>query len=42
MKITQLRNATLIVETGPYRILVDPMLARSGALQEVDGVLHDA
>lgn len=32
MKITQLRNATLIVETGPYRILVDPMLARSGAL----------
>ncbi|MCC2972689.1 MBL fold metallo-hydrolase [Massilia sp. IC2-476] len=32
MKITQLRNATVIVELGPYRILVDPMLAPEGAL----------
>jgi L-ascorbate metabolism protein UlaG (beta-lactamase superfamily) len=32
MKITQLRNATIILETGPYRILVDPMLARKNAL----------
>jgi L-ascorbate metabolism protein UlaG (beta-lactamase superfamily) len=32
MKITQLRNATIIVELGPYRILVDPMLAEQGAL----------
>jgi len=32
MKITQLRNATVIVELGPHRILVDPMLAPKGAL----------
>ncbi len=32
MKITQLRNATALVELGPYRILVDPMLAPKGAL----------
>lgn len=32
MKITQLRNATLIVELGPHRILVDPMLAPKDAL----------
>lgn len=32
MKITQLRNATVVVELGKYRILVDPMLAQKGAL----------
>ncbi|MCA1248713.1 MBL fold metallo-hydrolase [Massilia sp. MS-15] len=32
MKITQLRNATAIIELGPYRILVDPMLAPQGSL----------
>ncbi|MDQ2988060.1 MAG: MBL fold metallo-hydrolase [Pseudomonadota bacterium] len=32
MRITQLRNATIIVHAGPYNILVDPMLARKGAL----------
>jgi L-ascorbate metabolism protein UlaG (beta-lactamase superfamily) len=32
MKITQLRNATIIVETGAFNILVDPMLAPKGAL----------
>ena len=32
MKITQLRNATAIIEFGPYKILVDPMLAPKGAL----------
>lgn len=32
MKITQLRNATAIIEIGAYRILVDPMLAPKGAL----------
>lgn len=32
MKITQLRNATLIIATGDYRILVDPMLAPKGAI----------
>jgi L-ascorbate metabolism protein UlaG (beta-lactamase superfamily) len=32
MNITQLRNATVLVEMGPYRILVDPMLSRAGAL----------
>lgn len=32
MKITQLRNATAIIELGAYRILVDPMLAPRGAL----------
>ncbi|GAB3552645.1 MBL fold metallo-hydrolase [Noviherbaspirillum agri] len=32
MKITQLRNATAILQIGTYRILVDPMLAPKGAL----------
>ncbi|CDF84667.1 hydrolase [Pseudomonas knackmussii B13] len=32
MKIQQLRNATIVVEHGPYRVLVDPMLAAKGAL----------
>lgn len=32
MKITQLRNATVILEFGAHRILVDPMLAERGAL----------
>ncbi|MGO4326212.1 MBL fold metallo-hydrolase [Cupriavidus sp. 2TAF22] len=32
MKITQLRNATAVVEIGAYTILVDPMLAPRGAL----------
>jgi L-ascorbate metabolism protein UlaG (beta-lactamase superfamily) len=32
MKITQLRNATIVLEIGDHRILVDPMLAPKGAL----------
>ncbi|WP_284616519.1 MBL fold metallo-hydrolase [Aquabacterium humicola] len=32
MKISQLRNATVLVEIGPHRLLVDPMLAKQGAL----------
>ncbi|SHH17654.1 MBL fold metallo-hydrolase [Massilia sp. CF038] len=32
MHITQLRNATIIIQTGAHRILVDPMLAPKGAL----------
>ena len=32
MKIQQIRNATIILESGPYRVLVDPMLADKGAL----------
>lgn len=32
MKLTQLRNATLIVEAGTHRVLVDPMLAPAGAI----------
>lgn len=32
MKITQLRNATALIEFGDRRILVDPMLAPAGAL----------
>lgn len=32
MKITQLRNATALVELGAYTILVDPMLAPKGTL----------
>lgn len=32
MNIQQLRNATIIVEFGQHRVLVDPMLARQGAL----------
>ncbi|RJF95925.1 MBL fold metallo-hydrolase [Noviherbaspirillum saxi] len=30
MKITQLRNATAVLEIGEYRILVDPMLGAKG------------
>lgn len=32
MKIQQLRNATIILDLGQQRILVDPMLARKGTL----------
>jgi L-ascorbate metabolism protein UlaG (beta-lactamase superfamily) len=32
MNITQLRNATAVIEFGPRKILVDPMLAPKGAL----------
>ena len=32
MKITQLRNATLIVQFGDVHLLVDPMLAPRGQL----------
>ncbi len=32
MKIRQIRNATIILELGEYRVLVDPMLACKGAL----------
>ncbi|MCD5992255.1 MBL fold metallo-hydrolase [Pseudomonas sp. CDFA 602] len=32
MKIRQIRNATIILEFGEYRVLVDPMLASKGAL----------
>ncbi len=32
MRIHQLRNATIVIETGPHRLLVDPMLAPRGAL----------
>lgn len=32
MRITQLRNATIIIHAGAHHILVDPMLAPQGAL----------
>lgn len=32
MNIQQIRNATIILEFGPYRVLVDPMLAGQGTL----------
>ncbi|HEY1057210.1 MAG TPA: MBL fold metallo-hydrolase [Limnobacter sp.] len=32
MKIRHIRNATIVIECGPYQILVDPMLAPKGAL----------
>jgi len=32
MQLTQLRNATLHLELGPHRLLVDPMLSAPGAL----------
>ena len=35
MKITQIRNATIIIETNGHRILVDPMLARKAALPKL-------
>lgn len=37
MKITQVRNATLIVEFGRKRFLVDPMLAPKGAYPGFEG-----
>lgn len=32
MKITQIRNATVLIEAAGHRVLVDPMLAPKGAL----------
>lgn len=32
MKILHIRNATFIIDTGVYRILVDPMLSKKGEL----------
>jgi L-ascorbate metabolism protein UlaG (beta-lactamase superfamily) len=32
MNIQQIRNATIILQFGPYRVLVDPMLAAKGTL----------
>ena len=32
MKITQIRNATVMIEAAGHRVLVDPMLATQGAL----------
>ncbi len=32
MELTQLRNATIHLELGPHRLLVDPMLSEPGAL----------
>ena len=32
MKITQIRNATVLIEAAGHRVLVDPMLAPQGAL----------
>jgi L-ascorbate metabolism protein UlaG (beta-lactamase superfamily) len=32
MRITQIRNATILVQLGAHRILVDPMLSAQGAL----------
>lgn len=32
MKIHQIRNATIVLEFGPYRVLVDPMLSPKNAL----------
>ncbi len=41
MRITQLRNATIIVHVGPYNILVDPMLARKGTLPPLRLFVHE-
>ncbi|MEM8670336.1 MAG: MBL fold metallo-hydrolase [Planctomycetota bacterium] len=32
MRLTQIRNATILIEIGEHRILVDPMLSNVGAL----------
>lgn len=32
MNLQQIRNATILLEFGPYRVLVDPMLADKGTL----------
>ncbi len=40
MKILSLRNATLILESGPQRILVDPMLGRKGSLPPLSLLRH--
>jgi len=40
MKITQVRNATLIIEFGGNKFLVDPMLANKGAYPGLEGTLN--
>lgn len=40
MKITQIRNATLIVEYGGSKFLIDPMLASRGAYPGLEGTLN--
>lgn len=40
MKITQLRNATVVLEIGEYRILVDPMLGAKGELPPLKFLGH--
>ncbi|MFD0465906.1 MBL fold metallo-hydrolase [Microvirga aerilata] len=40
MKITQVRNATLIIEYAGKKILVDPMLAEKGAYPGFEGTAN--
>ncbi|MBR1177035.1 MBL fold metallo-hydrolase [Bradyrhizobium sp. KB893862 SZCCT0404] len=40
MKFTQVRNATVIVEYGEKRFLVDPMLSKQGAFPGFEGTLN--
>lgn len=41
MKITQIRNATLIVDYAGTRFLIDPMLSDKGAMPPFPGALDD-
>lgn len=40
MKITQIRNATLVVEFGGIKFLIDPMLAKKDAYPGLEGTLN--
>jgi len=40
MRITQIRNATILVQLGAHRILVDPMLSAQGALPTLKYFTH--
>ncbi len=42
MKIHQLRNATFVIESGRYHILIDPMLGKKGSLPPFSRFKHRA
>jgi L-ascorbate metabolism protein UlaG (beta-lactamase superfamily) len=42
MRLTLLRDATLVIEHGTHRLLVDPMLGRAGSLVPFAWVRHRA
>ena len=41
MKITQIRNATQVIEYGGVRFLIDPMLSERGSFPGFPGTIND-